>query len=272
MSARGSSTSGWSATTRTMFLLAAVAGVPLCIWAGIPSCLGFDIVPIYPEGGTGADSDTGPGGDPVEGGSDLDAGSECDFEPQVDGGIAALVCVFDIDSTLTCSHAADAVQACKDVGALLAVCTAEGQTTALDNKAGTGYVDWNALGFPTDGEALDMGFGTFMFGMCSASGSCSEEFGGAPGDCEVCSECCSECPSHYMGKAYGMSRIAEHYSVGDKTCLVLLDDLHSNTDKVELFGYSAYFHGPCSDGWNDAGTYDEVHDFLTSDVFEHCFE
>lgn len=44
----------------------------------------------------------------------------------------------------------------------------------------------------------------------------------------------------------------------------------SNTSKVELFGYSALDHGACSEGWNDAGVYEQVHGFLTGAAFAHC--
>jgi hypothetical protein len=210
----------------------------------------------------------------VDTGADTDADTDADGDPDVWGvaNFTDLICVFDIDSTLTCSHAAEAVSACKDLGAALAVNTAEKRATALKNKSGLGYVDWGALGFPTVKAALDMEHGAFVFGLCYEDCSCSEEFGGAPGDCEMCSNCGPECPENYMGKAYGMSRIAEYYGADDPTCLVLLDDLTINTDKVEAFGYAAYWHGPCADGWNSEGVYEEVHDVLSSDQFAHCLD
>jgi hypothetical protein len=203
--------------------------------------------------------------------SDSDGGLDSGSEGGGDAGVRNLVCVFDIDSTLTCTYSCEAVNACKDMETLLAVNTAQSKATALANKDGTGYIDWGPLGFPTtDGKALDMEHGAFIFGMCSYDGSCSEEFGGEPGDCEKCNDCGPDCPEPYMGKAYGMSRIAKYYNIADDKCLVLFDDLTSNTEKVELFGYSAYYQGPCSAGWNYDGVYETVRDFLASDAFARC--
>jgi hypothetical protein len=231
--------------------------VLVALLPGLGCALGDEPPRIAVDAGSGEDTDTGSAGT-------TDLWLELDTTD--------LICVFDIDSTLTCSNAAEAVSACKDLGASLAVNTAEGRTLALKNKSGLGYVDWGALGFPTVKAALDMEHGAFVFGLCMEDCSCSEEFGGAPGDCEMCNDCGPECPESYMGKAYGMSRIAEHYGAEDPTCLVLLDDLKANTDKVEAFGYSAYWHGPCAEGWNSEGTYEEVHGFLTSGELDHCFE
>jgi hypothetical protein len=191
---------------------------------------------------TDADSDTD---------TDTDADSDTDSDTDTGGG--KLVCVFDIDSTLTCQYAAEAVAACQDLGALLAVNTAESRETALANKAGTGYVDWASLGFPTVGPALDMEHGAFIFGLCYTDCSCSEEFGGAPGDCEMCAEC-----------------LLPDYGIEDEPCLVLFDDLLTNTAKVEAFGYSAYCKGTCSEGWGSPGAYEAVHDFLTGSAFTGC--
>jgi hypothetical protein len=253
-----------------------VVGVTALVCAG--GACGGRIAAEPAEGGAGGDftADAAEERAVADAGADIklgpDAAAQREFQPQVDGGIRALVCAFDIDATLTCSRAADAVRACKDAGALLAVNTAELRSTALANKDGAGYVDWAALGFPTDGGALVMADGAFIFGMCGADGSCSTEFGGAPGDCEMCANCGAGCPTQYMGKAYGMSRIAEHYEVSDKTCIVLLDDLLSNTDAVEAFGYGAYFHGDCHAGWDGDEVYAAVYGYLTSAAFAHCRE
>jgi hypothetical protein len=201
----------------------------------------------------------------VESGGDPDGG-----RAGAEAGAGGLVCVFDIDSTLTCARSAEAVSACKNLGARLAINTAESRGTALTNKEGTGYIDWGELGFPTDGASLDMEHGAFVFGMCAQDGSCSEEFGGAPGDCERCSNC-PDCPTPYMGKAYGMSRIARYYGVDEGKCLVLFDDLLSNTGTVELFGYSAHNHGSCAAGWDSSGVYEEVRALLKEARFASCF-
>lgn len=255
-------------TTISLTLLAAGMAAMACVDVETPLLgTGSDTYPdADSDSDTDGDSDTDTDGDADSDGGTPDGGAD----GGVDGGPGRLVCVFDIDSTLTCDHSAEAVAACKDLGALLAVNTAEGRTTALSNKAGTGYVDWDALGFPTDAGALEMDFDAFMFGLCATNCSCSEEFGGEPGDCEICSDCAPDCPDSYMGKAYGMGRIAEHYGVQDRTCLVLLDDLLTNTDKVETFGYSALYHGTCSSGWNETGTYEEVRDFLLGGQFDQC--
>jgi hypothetical protein len=248
----------------------AVAAVALLMG----SCVDTKTPLLQETGPTGTDAPSDTDSDTA---TDVDmAGMDVGLEGGGDGGGAdagdgKLVCVFDIDATLTCSFAVAAVSACKDLGALLAVNTAESRSVALSNMAGTGYVDWDALGFPTNGEAVDMEHGAFIFGLCEEDCSCSEEFGGDPGDCDMCSDCGPSCPDPYMGKAYGMMRIAEHYGVTDKTCLVLLDDLSTNTAKVEQFGYSALYHGPCSAGWDSTGTYDAVHDFLVSGELDHCF-
>lgn len=207
-------------------------------------------------------------------GPDSAPDSALDSTPERDASAAAagLVCVFDIDSTLTCSHSPEAVRACRDLGALLAVNTAETRDTALANKAGTGYIDWGSLGFPTKAGALDMAHGAFIFGLCYVDGSCSEEFGGQPGDCDKCNTCGTGCPASYMGKAYGMSRIADFYHIGAKQCLVLFDDLLTNTQKVEEFGYSAFHHGACDEGWNSDGVYQQVSAFLKSAKLASCFE
>ncbi len=196
-------------------------------------------------------------------------------EGETDGARAVapkLVCVFDIDNTMTCMHSAEAVAACMDAGAKLAVNTAEAHDVALNNRAGTGYVNWAALGFPTNGITLDMSFSLFMFGLCLDDGSCSEAYGGAPGDCDRCNDCGPACPASYMGKAYGMYRIAKQYGVEPNHCLVLFDDLPVNTDTAQTFCYSAYNQGGCGSiwGWNNEGVYRQVYDYLTGDRFADC--
>ncbi len=200
-----------------------------------------------------------------------------DEPPAPDPGVpteirSRLVCVFDIDDTLTCASSAEAVSACRDVGARLAINTAQSRSYAASNRAGTGWVDWAKLGFPVSGKAIDLPDGAYLFGMCYPDCSCSEEFGGQPGDCAWCAACTPDCPASYMGKAYGMTRIAKHYGVEDPTCLVLLDDLHSNTDTVALFGFSSYNIGGGCSGWNETGVYDEVKAYLLGERFASCVE
>ena len=226
---------------------------------------------------SGSDADTDSSGSSV-GDVDIntewecyqDTASEFESDDNAQASVSRLVCVFDIDDTLTCAHSAEAVAACKDVGAVLAVNTAEGHNTAINNKNGTGYIDWGALGFPTVGTALDMSFGAFMFGRCANDCSCSEAYGGEPGDCEWCSDCGADCPASFMGKAYGMYRIQKYYGVEPNECLVLFDDLPVNTNVVQTFCYSAYNQGDCASGWNNEGVYQQVYDYLTGDRFADC--
>jgi hypothetical protein len=243
---------------------AALMSAALCCLALATACHGGTAA----AGGPDAGLDGGPDGSC----GDPDGGPDAGADGGTYVGHGQLVCVFDIDNTLTCSRSAEAVSACKTLGAHLAVNTAQSRVTALANRAGTGYVDWSELGFPTDGAALRMEDGAFIFGMCDTDGSCSEEFGGAPGDCDRCDDCGTDCPASYMGKAYGMSRTAAYYGVENDACLVLFDDLASNTDKVELFGYSAYFHGACTESWDDEGVYESVLGFLTSAKLAGCGE
>ncbi len=182
----------------------------------------------------------------------------------------ALVCVFDIDNTLTCDRSAHAVEACKDVGAHLAVNTSESPDVALNNKTGDGYVDWAELGFPTNGKALALEDDAYIFGMCDPAGSCSQEYGGKHGDCDKCNDCGADCPSSFMGKAYGMGRIADYYAVEDKACLVLFDDSESHTEKVVEFGYVGYHQGSCDVGFDNEGVYEAVSEYLLGAKFNHC--
>jgi len=256
--------------------LSSIAAACLALALSLSACSRSEgTASTAPEGGGDADSDADVDSDAdadsdADVDSDADADADSDSDTDADAGPDGLVCVFDIDSTLTCAYSSEAVAACNDLGALLAVNTAETRETALLNMSGLGYIDWAALGFPTDGQALDMEHGAFVFGLCYTDCSCSEEFGGAPGDCELCANCVPDCPETYMGKAYGMSRIAEYYGIAQKKCLVLIDDLTTNTQKVEAFGYSAYYKGTCSEGWDSPGVYETVHDLLTGDAFAGC--
>jgi hypothetical protein len=245
----------------------------ICCQLSVPGC--YEMTDVLPE------SDTeGPpvSGTVFENDADMKDEWEC-YRPVETGGdpnsdaleAPGLVCVFDIDDTLTCRNSAEAVAACRNLGASLAVNTAESHDWALNNKAGTGDIDWAALGFPTNGAALDMSFGAFMFGRCSTDCSCSEAFGGAPGDCDWCSDCGPDCPASYMGKAYGMHRIASHFNVEPNKCLVLFDDLTVNTDVAQTFCYSAYNQGNCESGWDNDGVYLAVYSYLTSDRFAECW-